>query len=186
MMYSTKTRYNKGMVTTCGLLANQIGNRKLLTTYLFKVQCVYITCYLSAFPDFSNQIVIHDNPSLHVQGIYILCECSALQTRLWDDQLTQYHLAGYCQVRKQKPNLGQNILTTFKSAMSYGIENDWSVSNVNLIIDNPHAAFIHGWSLISLLWDLISLVIFLNIVYFRPLNSRERSWMWKTEVVGLD
>jgi len=54
----------------------------ILTSNRAEKQVVYQFRYVSAFLDFSDKIVRHDNSSVHVQGSNTPCESSRIQIAL--------------------------------------------------------------------------------------------------------
>jgi len=96
-----------------------IAKSVFLTMYLVQKQFVNLFCYVSAFLDFSDQIVRQGNASVCVQGSYRPSECCRLQMTFIDECRSLYGVACYGYMIKQNLKLRRNLLTEFKSVMSY-------------------------------------------------------------------
>jgi hypothetical protein len=76
------------MVTSPASPEVLIVKQLVLPTSVTEKQFLYLLCYVSACPDFSDHIVRYDISSERMQGSYGPCECSRLQIWLTDGQQT--------------------------------------------------------------------------------------------------
>jgi len=129
------------------------------------------------FLDFSNQIVRHDNSSVHVQGCNEPSTSFRIQIRLSDRQHVRFLFADYCEVRQQKLYLWWNILTNLSEwCHKSRRKSDQCPIRISLN-DDRHAAFIHASNCITLRTDLVHKVEILEIAYGKSWKSRKRSSM---------